>query len=249
MDKLKIEIRVLKTPEDFQKAGLHYFETASKQNPFMMALGIDPKEFYRVTFEPRIQILAEQELSLGMYDQETGELIGVYITTDAMIDFEIKTENKMIQAQDAFFREGKKRMIEELGHTPKVGEMIESLIGSISPKYMKMNLIKVLEMEVLKHHIKRGYKWKYSENVNPNSQSLYENIDVPYMALRLYYHDFEFEGVKPFEKINFGDGFRNGRPCCLFVNIKLDTLMEAGIRFFAKMRESRDKIQKPAARL
>lgn len=249
MDSSKFEIRVLTTPEEIEMAGLHYFQTAAKQNPFMSALGIDLIHVYQATLQPRLKMLAEQELSIGIFNKETGELIAEQLTTDAMSDFHLESEFMIIRAQDAFFLEGKKRILEEMDHEVQYGEMIEVLVMSVSPEYEKLHLSKLMCLLQVKNHMKKGYKWHYGENVNPSSQNLLESLNAQYMVLRLFYNDYEFEGEKVFEKMHFGDGYKNERPCCMFFVISLEGYLKSIIDIFNRIKVSKGALVTQKARL
>lgn len=234
MNFLKVVYRPLTTYQEVEEGSLIYFKQPLQHNAFLKAINIDPMEIYEKTFKPKVQVIADQKLSMGAFLQDTGEMICALIAVDATTEFQFEIENKILRANEAFFNEGKARIFSELSSKPKFGECIESMVSGVKSEYMKLSVGKATEFMMVKHHVGRGYKYQYGECVVPGIQYLWDILDVPYLSMRIFYKDFEYEGETVFEKLDYGNEYKYGKPCALFFIITYENLLESGMRMINK---------------
>jgi hypothetical protein len=238
MDSLKYKIEVITTYERIEEAVKLYSDTANKFNPFIAALGVDPETLYNETIKPKIQTIADQGLSVGMYNEANNELISANIVVDATTEFNIELTSPILKARAAMFKEGKDKILKNQ-KIPKFGELVEVMFAVTRPTYMNMNLYKFVDEATVKHHIAKGYEYRYAEITVPITQYLFEMLEVPFTCLRFYYKHYEYQGEKIFEKMDFGDGYKNGKPCVMFYYLRNDDYFEGGEQMIARLKSAK----------
>lgn len=240
MDPSKYRIEVITTYERAEEAVRLYADTANKFNPFIAALKVDPKSLYEETVKPKIKTIADQALSVGMYNNATNDLMCATIAVDMATEFNIELKSKILKARAALFQEGKDKVLN--GNKIKLGDAVEIMFAVTKPEYMNMNLFKFVDEFLNKHHIERGYEMRYAEITVPITQYLFQLLEVPYTCVRVFYDNFEFEGEKVFKSLKFGKGYQNERPCVMFYYIKNTDYFEASAKWIEKARSSKSKL-------
>lgn len=237
MQSLKYKFRVLTTYEAVAEAASFYYEISVTHNPFLAALNLSKDTLYEELMKPKIQIIADQQLSIGMYDEKTNELLATILCVDGTTEFTDEPKNKFLKARAALFKESKDKMRETAKSNPKYGELIDILVGATQPRFQNSNFMKLAEGALIQHHLRLGYRDQYGEATAPASQYMYDFMEVPLLKMIVFIKDYEFEGEKVFRDLNYGEEYRHGQPSILFFYISYDHLVEGGFKIYRRIRE------------
>jgi hypothetical protein len=221
MESAKYKIEVIASHNQVQAALKLHAETYKLTNPFLSGIEINSNILFEEYLSHKSSIIAEQKLSIGVYDSANGELIGATLAVDALTAFEDKTKSKSLKAASALYHEGKQRIL-KYRKIKDSGKVVEVLHIVHNPKYVKLNLGQVLEEATFKHHIERGYDFRCGEISLPRGQYIFEMLEVPFTCIRIYFKFFTFEEQVVFGDINFGKDYKGVQPCVLFYFIRND---------------------------